>query len=366
MIHDRITRRINQGYLRVLTQQVSQLVDGGVVVEFGAVAASELVQPGGVVVPPGARRRTWRDVLEPSIQLCAVTGNSAGPEPVDEYSVAIVCGRGVVDPFDLQLTHPRLRWLWRRGGTINIPSRYLPLCVAHAVHSDSDGNGPGYSVTKGVSTPSGPTFTTAPGEPSGSARPGRGSVKNRALVDTGTVHHIDARLCDHIRHGPISSIYYGNRKDSTPFYRIGGLMGFVAAVQVAVAFTWLGMVLGISFLEAPLKFRAPGITVPLGVGIGRLVFRALNIVEGVFGAALLVAAALTVPQASTWSGGLIVAVVITLVVGAWGLRPRMDARVRRGNTVDGLPRHVLHIGYVVLECVKVLLLLAIGIVGLLA
>lgn len=186
-----------------------------------------------------------------------------------------------------------------------------------------------------------------------------------ALVHASTVHNIDARLCDHIRHGPVSSIYYENRKDTTPFYTIGGLMDFVAAVQVAVAFTWLGMVMGISFLEAPLKFRAPGITVPLGVGIGRLVFRAMNIVEGVFGAVLLVTAALTVPIASTWSGGLIVAVVITLVVGARVLRPRMDARVRRGKTADGQPRHALHIGYVVLECVKVVLLLAIGVAGLL-
>jgi len=29
---------------------------------------------------------------------------------------------------------------------------------------------------------------------------------------------------------------------------------------------WLGLVLGISAIEAPLKFRAPGITLPLGLG----------------------------------------------------------------------------------------------------
>jgi hypothetical protein len=29
------------------------------------------------------------------------------------------------------------------------------------------------------------------------------------------------------------------------------------AIAVAVTFVWLGMVLAISFLEAPLKFRAP-------------------------------------------------------------------------------------------------------------
>jgi len=143
-------------------------------------------------------------------------------------------------------------------------------------------------------------------------------------------------------------------------------MTLAEAVQAGVAFTWLGMVLGISFLEAPLKFRAPGITVPLGVGIGRLVFRVLNIVEGVLATALLVAAALVVSDTSWWRGGLIVAVVVALVIGARVLRPSMDARVKRGETADGRPRHALHVGYVVLECVKVLLLLAIGVTGLLA
>ena len=62
------------------------------------------------------------------------------------------------------------------------------------------------------------------------------------------------------------------------------------AVAVAAVFVWLGMVLAISFLEAPLKFRAPGITIQLGLGIGRLVFRALNICEVALAAFALAAA----------------------------------------------------------------------------
>ena len=62
-----------------------------------------------------------------------------------------------------------------------------------------------------------------------------------------------------------------------------------AAVVVAAVFLWLGMVLAISFLEAPLKFRAPGVTLPIGLGIGRLVFRALNTVEVVFALVILLA-----------------------------------------------------------------------------
>jgi hypothetical protein len=40
-------------------------------------------------------------------------------------------------------------------------------------------------------------------------------------------------------------------------------MGAAAAVATAVTIGWLGMVLAISFLEAPLKSRAPGVPVPL-------------------------------------------------------------------------------------------------------
>ena len=34
-------------------------------------------------------------------------------------------------------------------------------------------------------------------------------------------------------------------------------MTTTSAIAVAATFVWLGMVLAISFLEAPLKFRAP-------------------------------------------------------------------------------------------------------------
>ena len=42
---------------------------------------------------------------------------------------------------------------------------------------------------------------------------------------------------------------------------------------------WIGLLIGISFIEAPLKFQAPGITTELGVGIGRIVFNFSNKVQ---------------------------------------------------------------------------------------
>jgi hypothetical protein len=131
-----------------------------------------------------------------------------------------------------------------------------------------------------------------------------------------------------------------------------------AAVAVAAAFVWLGMVLAISFLEAPLKFRAPGITVPLGVGIGRLVFRALNIAEGVLAVVLLVTAFLA-PRAVPLV--LVLALCVVLAIGAFVLRRRMDRRVTAGRTADAMPRHALHLWYIALELVKVALLVLVGV-----
>ena len=56
-------------------------------------------------------------------------------------------------------------------------------------------------------------------------------------------------------------------------------------------FVWAGLVAGISFIEAPLKFTAPHITVPLGLGIGCIVFAALNEVALALAAAALLSAA---------------------------------------------------------------------------
>jgi len=135
-----------------------------------------------------------------------------------------------------------------------------------------------------------------------------------------------------------------------------------SAIQTAIVFVWLGMVLGISFLEAPLKFRAPGITVPLGVGIGRLVFRALNRVEIVFALALLVAAAVKPePWSTPITVWLVVALSAVLVLGAGVLRPLMDRRVTRGAVGEGKPRSRMHLWYVLLECIKVALLIWLGI-----
>ncbi len=137
-----------------------------------------------------------------------------------------------------------------------------------------------------------------------------------------------------------------------------------AAVAVAVTFVWLGMVLAISFLEAPLKFRAPDVTVRIGLGIGRLVFRALNRVEAVLAVVVITAVALGRPPALV----VIPAAVAVLVLAAQltAIRPALNRRSDRVLGGEELPRSRAHLLYAVAESLKALALLALGIATLTA
>ncbi|CDZ90459.1 hypothetical protein QM787_14865 [Rhodococcus ruber] len=131
-------------------------------------------------------------------------------------------------------------------------------------------------------------------------------------------------------------------------------------VELFVPMLWLGMVLAISFLEAPLKFRAPGITIPLGLGIGRLVFRALNTVEVVLAVVLIVACLILSPGTAGWV--LLLVTVAVLAVQVAVVRPPLTRRSNRVLAGEDVPRSNAHYAYVALEIAKVALLIALAIV----
>ncbi|MFI7677335.1 hypothetical protein [Actinophytocola sp. NPDC049390] len=122
------------------------------------------------------------------------------------------------------------------------------------------------------------------------------------------------------------------------------------------------MVLGISFLEAPLKFRAPDVTPRIGLGIGRIVFRALNTVEVLLAAALAVVIVWgDVPTAALVSG---VVVAGVLVVQLAAIRPVLNRRSDRVLAGEDAPRSHAHLAYVAAEVVKVAALVVAGVAAL--
>lgn len=135
------------------------------------------------------------------------------------------------------------------------------------------------------------------------------------------------------------------------------------AVAVAVAFCWLGMVLAISFIEAPLKFRAPGVTLQIGLGIGRMVFRALNTVETAFAVTVIAVFAAHRPPTAviTAFAVAIAALTLQLIVVRPKLIARSDAVLALAPGEDVQSRSQAHYYFVGFELIKIIGLLAGGI-----
>jgi hypothetical protein len=118
---------------------------------------------------------------------------------------------------------------------------------------------------------------------------------------------------------------------------------------------WCGMVLAIGFLEAPLKFKAPSVTREIGLGIGKLVFSALNSVE--WAIAVLLAFALFTVSKSKVLRFVFGKLMLVLLLQTFWLIPdlinRADVIIAGGTP----PASSTHIIYIIAESMKVLLLI---------
>ena len=123
---------------------------------------------------------------------------------------------------------------------------------------------------------------------------------------------------------------------------------------------WIGLIVGLSFLETPLKFQAKGMSRELALGVGRLVFIALNISEIVL-SLILVTSCWVVRRAFSRRRHLMAPAILVLIVFVQTfyllpeLRVRTDAIVA-GATLEPSPLHWI---YGVVEFAKLPILLLI-------
>lgn len=125
------------------------------------------------------------------------------------------------------------------------------------------------------------------------------------------------------------------------------------ALTIAVTYLWIGFVCAISFMEAWLKFRAPGVNLSIGLGIGRLVFSALNKVEWVFAVAIIVSFYIAGRTFFSFQNSWFFLSFILLILQTFWLLPALDARAQLH--IDGavVPPSNLHFCYVGMEIMKV-------------
>lgn len=131
-------------------------------------------------------------------------------------------------------------------------------------------------------------------------------------------------------------------------------------LAVAATFIWIGFLGAISFMEAWLKFQAPGVSIDIGLGIGKLVFGALNKVEIVL--MVLILLNILLVKRKLFSGSnlfFFIPLVIVLLQTFWAL-PVLDKMANLVIANQPLPRSNVHIYYVVMETVKLICLFVFG------
>jgi hypothetical protein len=131
-------------------------------------------------------------------------------------------------------------------------------------------------------------------------------------------------------------------------------------VMMSAVLVWSGCIIAISFMESWLKFRAPGVTLPIGLGIGKLVFNALNKMEWFFAAVILISYFFNKPQVDTLSLMLFALALVLLLIQTFWLLPMLDARANIVISGKELQSSSLHWYFVVAEVIKVGSLLILG------
>lgn len=135
---------------------------------------------------------------------------------------------------------------------------------------------------------------------------------------------------------------------------------FFKVLQIAIPFIWFGLIGGISFLEAPLKFQAPNVSLALGLGIGKLVFFWLNKIE-IFLAVLLLISFFKVRPKSKNAIYYFAVIAFLLVLETVWLLPMLDVRATAVINGTAAPYSNTHIIYIVFDSIKFTLLFVLGV-----
>ena len=126
------------------------------------------------------------------------------------------------------------------------------------------------------------------------------------------------------------------------------------ALAISSVYLWIGFVCAISFMEAWLKFRAPGVTMTIGLNIGRLVFSALNKAEWIFAIAILINLLISKEPIFAFGNFSFFLPLLVLILQTKFLLPALDARAELYIQQKPAPPSNLHLYYVGAEVIKVL------------
>lgn len=125
-----------------------------------------------------------------------------------------------------------------------------------------------------------------------------------------------------------------------------------------VAFTWLGMTIGVSMLATPARFYASTITRPVALDVGRTVFSVLNKAEFVALIMMLIIVRVSAEAKRLWIPVFALALIL-IAQSAW-LLPELSARTDLIIAGTEPEPSIAHGAYSTLELMKFGLLAWVG------
>lgn len=137
----------------------------------------------------------------------------------------------------------------------------------------------------------------------------------------------------------------------------------IVMLTIVLPTLWIGLLLGISFMATPIKFRAPSLTLPVALDVGRATFGLFSRVEQFL--AVFLGAIYVVFDRAIWPLILVVSLAGLVVLQAAWLLPSLNRRaglVIAGETVLPSRTHVTYGAMEVLKLIMLVALLAIGVV----
>jgi len=116
-----------------------------------------------------------------------------------------------------------------------------------------------------------------------------------------------------------------------------------------IAAIWIGLILGVSFFAAPIKFTAAGVSLEQLLAVGKVTFQAFSWIE-LSAFVLLVCASL-----KNLSKGVVISLAVLcllLLIQKFGILPGLDTELDQTVAGEAVEETNLHFIYVAIDFVK--------------
>lgn len=132
----------------------------------------------------------------------------------------------------------------------------------------------------------------------------------------------------------------------------------MSSILNVLLYLWAGLILGVSFIATPAKFKAAHLTLPIALEVGRATFSIFNKVEWFICLSIIFISAMSSKSQFYWF--LIFSLLFLLLLETFWLLPVLDIRADKVIAGEVIKSGLHHWVYIGAEVLKIILTLVVG------